>query len=73
MAEKSIDSYPTRETVNLDDYIPVGKYGTTFKISVRDFIANLQEGKLKDNFGAENAGKLLSIGSDGSVILIEPN
>ena len=68
----TVNEYPVKSDAELDDYVCVGKHNSTYKISVGDLITNLQSGRLKSDMGASNAGKMLSIGIDGSVVLIDP-
>ena len=68
----TVNSYPVKTTVGLDDYVCIGKHDSSYKIKVADIIANLQSGKLKSNMGASNVGKVLTIDIDGNVTPVNP-
>ena len=72
MADKRINQYQTKNVYNLDDVLAVAKNNTTMKISAKDFIEVLRNGKLVDNFNPENAGYVLAVGEDGLITLVEP-
>ena len=69
MADKAINQYQTKTTLDSDVVFPVGRSYTTYKAPFDRMKESLADGLVMAEQGRSNAGKTLAIGEDGAVIL----